>query len=270
MAVNNTTSLMGYGSIENILFGLQTAIIITLLVVLARIVLVRFLGALMSRGRISAATKATLTRLIDIITIFTVIIAFLEFFVSVQLLIITIAVFILISFLLFYYELREFVAYINLQLLRHLHGRNYEIKLPHHESPIYGRIVAIEPLTSIIEDIYGRRIYVSNTMLVNSVMKEYIPSIQLRVKLSYSNDDPMNVIKNITSSFKMLELGIFRIDEKKLIIEKISGDEIVARINAYPTSLPIRLTDLVKLANSINKSLSKYNPVIEFVDTSYK
>ncbi len=268
MAGNNT-GFLGFTSVEQLLFSLQTAIIITLLVILLRIVLVRFLAALMSRGRISAATKATLSRLIDIVAVFTVITAFLEVFVSIQILVITIAVFILISFLLFYYELREFVAYINLQLLRHLHGRNYEIKLPHHDTPVYGRIVAIEPLTSIIEDIYGRRIYVSNSMLVNSIVKEYIPSVKLRVRLTSRQGDPSSVIRDVTESIKSMDLGVFRIDEKKIVIEKIGGRELVARMNVYPMSLPIRLTDLVKLAEKINRTLHEYEPIIEFIDTGY-
>ncbi|RLG90289.1 MAG: hypothetical protein DRO16_02485, partial [Thermoprotei archaeon] len=58
----------------------------------------------------------------------------------------------------------------------------------------------------------------------------------------------------------------FRIDEKKLIIDKIGRGEVIARINAYPLAIPIRLTDLIKLAESLSKSLAKYNPVIEFME----
>lgn len=266
---NTTTTPFSIGVIEQIFFDLLTPVLIMLLIGLIYLVITRFLTALMNRGRISASTKATLSRLIGIISVFTIIVVFLQVIVSIELLVITIAILAFVSILIFFYELREFIAYINLQLLRHLHGRNYEIKLPYHEKPIYGRIVNIEPLSSTIEDIYGRRIYVANSLLVNSVMKEYIPSIQLRIRLSHAEGDPFTVVKDITDSIKAIDLGIFRLDEKKIIIEKIGGGEVVTRINAYPTSLPIRLTDLVKLADSLNKSLTKYNPIIEFIDTEY-
>ncbi len=268
---NNTTTPLGnithHGPIETALFSMWTAILITLLVVVVRIILARFITALMNRGRISAGTKATLIRLIDIITVFVILVAFLELVVTFNILILTITLLILASLVLFFYELREFLAYINLQLLRHLHGRNYEIKLPHHDKPIYGRIMSIEPLNSIIEDIYGRRIYVSNSLLVNSIMIEYVPSIQLLIKLSHAEGDPMTVVRDVIELIKRLDLGIFRIDEKKIMIKRIGGGEVVLIVRAYPSSLPIRLTDLVKLADTINKSLSKYNPVIEFIGT---
>jgi hypothetical protein len=255
---------LGSTSVENILFQLETPILITLLLIITRIILVRFLGALMSRGRISAPTKATLSRLIDLIVVFTTIVVFLEVVVSMEVLVLTVAVIIIIIFLLFYYELREFLAYINLQLQRHLHGRSYEFLLPNHPQPVYGRIISIEPLSSIIEDIYGRRIFVSNTLLVNGIIREYIPAVELRLTLHHRASSPEEVISDIASSIRELKLGIFRIDDKKIFVEKYGAQEAIVRIRAHPTSLPIRISDLAKIVESINKSLEKYDPIIEF------
>ncbi len=265
-AANNTTTTVVYGPVESIIFKMWTAIAITLLVVVIRIILARFITALMNRGRISAGTKSTLIRLIDVISIFIILVAFLELVVTAYMLVVTVALLIIASIILFFYELREFLAYINLQLLRHIHGRTYEFKLPHHDKPVYGRIISIEPLNSTIEDIYGRRIYVSNTLLVNSIMTEYIPSIQLLIKLSHAEGDPMTVVNDVIDSIKRLELSVFRIDEKKIVIRRIGGGEVSIIIRAFPTSLPVRLSDLLRLVEKINKSLAKYNPVIQFLE----
>ncbi|ABN70196.1 hypothetical protein Smar_1100 [Staphylothermus marinus F1] len=258
----NTTNL----TIEGILFSLQSALIVTLLVVLVRFIINRFLTVLFDRGVITISTKSTVMRFVDLSAILVILVAFLQALVSPPIVIYAVLVFAFIAITLFYYELREFVAYINLQLIRHMRGRNYEIYLPNHHKPIYGRIVSVELTNTIIEDIYGRRIYVSNSSLTNAIIKEYVPVIQLRLKLSHAEGDPIKVIEDITASLREIDTGIFRLDDKKILIDRIGGGEVIARINAYPLSIPLRFSDLVKLADLLSKSLAKYNPIIEFIE----
>ncbi|OYT37824.1 MAG: hypothetical protein B6U89_06765, partial [Desulfurococcales archaeon ex4484_58] len=167
---------------------------------------------------------------------------------------------------LFYYELREFLAYINLQLLRHLRGKTFEIYLPSHSKPIYGRIINIDLLNSTIEDIYGRRIYVSNSLLLNSILREHIPSIQLKITLNDIGDKVQDVLSNILSSFKEIDTGIFRIDDRKVSIERVSSNQISFKLVINPTSTPIRVSDLLSFTNTLNNLLSKYKPVIEVIE----
>lgn len=253
-------------TIENILFSLQSTIIISLLAILIRFIINRFLSVLFDRGAITIGTKSTIMRFVDVIVVLVILVAFLQALVAPPIVVYAVLVFATITITLFYYELREFVAYINLQLIRHIRGRNYEIYLPNHAKPIYGRIVSIELMNTIVEDMYGRRIYIANSLLVNAIIKEYVPVIQLRLRLSHAEGDPIKVIEDVTASIKSIDIGVFRLDEKKILIDKIGGGEVVARINAYPLSIPIRLTDLVKLADMLSKSLAKYNPVIEFME----
>ncbi|MCD6301201.1 MAG: hypothetical protein J7L82_03925 [Staphylothermus sp.] len=262
----NYTDIATSFSIENLLYSLRSAIIIVLLVILIRFIIGRLLTVLFDRGIITLGTRSTIMRFVDVVAVLVVITAFLQSLVAPPVVLYTLAIFTLLSSVLFFYEIREFIAYINLQLIRHIRGRNYEILLPNHNKPIYGRIVSVELMNTIIEDVYGRRIYVANSLLVNAIIKEYVPVIQLRIKLSHAEGDPIRVIEDVADSLRKVDIGVFRLDEKKLIIDKIGRGEVIARINAYPLAIPIRLTDLIKLADSLSKSLAKYNPVIEFME----
>ncbi len=253
-------------TVEQFLYSLQSAIIITLLAILVRFIINRFLNVLFDRGTMTLCTKSTSMRFVDILVILIILVAFLQALVAPPIVVYAVLVFTVIAVTLFYYELKEFVAYINLQLIRHIRGRNFEIYLPNHNRPIHGRIISVELMNTIIEDMYGRRIYVSNSQLVNAIIKEYVPVIQLRLRLSHAEGDPIRVIEDVMNSIRNIDTGVFRLDEKKLIIDRIGGGEVVARINAYPLSIPIRLTDLVKLADALSKGLAKYNPVIEFIE----
>ncbi len=253
-------------SVEAILFDMRYFFLAVLTIILIRILVSRFLNTLMNRGVITVGTKALIIRFIDVTLVFFILIALLQLLMPQSTVIIATASFLISMLILFYYEVREFIAYINLQLLRHIRGKSYEIMLPNHNKPIYGRILSVDPMTTVIEDIYGKKIYVANSLIVNSIMKEYVPSIQLRLRLSHAEGDPIKVVQDVIESLKGIELGIFRIDEKKFIIDRIGGGEVVARINAYPLSIPVRLADLVRLADSLTKSLAKYNPVIEFIE----
>ncbi len=257
-----------FPSPEQLLFKFQSVILVIIILVLMRILLVRFLTSLMNRGVVSASTKNTISRFIDVIVIFIILVTVLNVFVPPDIVVIAVSIFIVSSFILFFYEIREFVAYINLQLLRHIKGKSYEIRLPSHAAPVYGRIIDVEPMVSTLEDIYGKRIYIANSLLVNAIIKEYVPSVQLRIKLNTGEIDPLKVVDDLIKSIEEIDLGIFRIDSKKIMIEKIGVGEVVARIRAYPVSTPIRLSDLVRLANEINKSLIKYNPEIEFIEST--
>jgi hypothetical protein len=253
-------------SVEPIFYSLEPAIITILLVLLLRFVLNKILLSLAERGTLTIATKATIMRFIDITVFFVVVVVVLQVLVPPYQVLIAVSIIIVLGLFLFFYELREFMAYINLQLLRHLRGKTFEILLPHHTKPIYGRIISIDLLGSTIEDIYGRRIHVANTLLMNAILREHIPSIMLRISLNNPKGELVDMLSSLIDSLKNLDVRLFRIDERKISIEKMSNDVVVLRLIAYPSVTPVRIIDVINLVNRLNTMLRTYNPVIEILE----
>ncbi len=260
------TVLLQPSDIENALQIMQPIIVTIIVILLLRFILNKILSSLTERGTLTITTKATIMRFVDIIVGFIIILVVLQALIQPYQVFVVVAILLFISFFLFYYELREFVAYINLQLLRHLRGRTFEIRLPNHEKPVYGRIVNIELLNSTIEDIYGKRIYVSNSLLVNAVLREHIPSIELRITLHKLGPELASALENILGSLREIDTGIFRIDTKKISIEKVSRNSITFRLIVFPTSTPIRISDLLNFIELLNNLLNKYEPSIEVIE----
>ncbi len=260
LAMENTTS------IEVFIQTLQPAIIVVLMVLLLRFILNRIFTSLAERGTLTISTKATIMRFVDIAVFFIIIVAVLQILVAPYQVLLAVSILVLLASFLFFYELCEFLAYINLQLLRHLRGRTFEIYLPNHSKPIYGRIVNIDLLSSTIEDIYGRKIHVSNSLLMNSVLREHIPSIMLKITLRNVSEDPSNLLLNLMNSLRELDAKVFRIDEKKLALEKVGSDSLTFKLIVYPTATPVRIGDIVNLVKMLNMMMNKYDPLIEVVE----
>ncbi len=253
-------------SIEYWLYTLQPALIIIVLVLLLRFILNRILLSLAERGTLTLTTKATIMRFIDVIVFFIIVVVTLQVVIAPYQVLIAVSILVILGLFLFFYELREFMAYINLQLLRHLRGKTFEILLPQHSKPIYGRIIKIDLLSSTIEDIYGRRIHVSNTLLMNAILREHIPSIMLRITLRNIGENVTNTLNSLIDNMKEVDIKLFRIDERKISIEKMSGDELVFKLIVYPTVTPVRVSDIVNLINRLTNIMRTYNPVIEVLE----
>jgi len=253
-------------SIEDLLQALQPTIIVILLIVLLRFILSRVLSSLTERGSITVTTRATIMKAVDVVVFFTVIIALLQSVAAPYEVLIAIVLIIVIGLFIFYYELREFLAYINLQLLRHLRGRTFEIYFPYHSKPVYGRIVNIELLSATIEDIYGRKIYVSNSLLMNAVLKDHIPSITLKITLKNIGENPTALLNNVIGVIRDIESKIFRVDERRISIENMGLNSVVFKLTVYPFTTPIRISDLANFIGTLNSLLNKYEPVIEIIE----
>jgi len=264
---NNTThtSIQSF-TIEEILHQFQPALITILLLIILRIILSRVLSSLSERGILTLTTRATILRFIDLIMLFIAIATILQVFIQPTQLIFAMISLVVIAFILFFYELREFMAYINLQLLRHLRGRTYEIHLPFHDKPLYGRITHIDLLGSTIEDVQGRRIYVSNYLLMNSILREHVPTLSLKIALKTNGREPLQVFNELVNRIKNVDIKIFRIDDKRISIVKMDSNDLELVVNAYPAVIPLRNIDILELTNTIHNSLKDYEPRIEILE----
>jgi len=257
--------LINATSVEAFLQSLQPVFITILVILLLRFILSRILGSLADRGVLTLSTRATIMRFIDVIVFFAIIIVVLQATVQPIEVYVPLSIIVLLTVITFLPELREFTAYINLQLLRRVRGKVFEIHLPNHNEPVYGRITSVELLYSTIEDAFGRKMYVSNTQLMNSVLKEHNPLIRLRITVRNLGEEPVNTLNSILSSLKSFESSVFRIDEKRVWINSIGGEAIVFTLDIHPISTPIRMSDLMVFIDGLNKLLKKNEPVIEVV-----
>jgi hypothetical protein len=244
---------------------LEVITLLAVVVVVIRYILSRFLSSLTQRGSISLSSKALLTRLIDL----TLLSAFLIISVNIVTASLTpYAVVIVLGFTvltLFFYEVKQFAAYIALQMFRHVKGRNAEIYLHTTSEPIKGRIVEISPLTSVIEDFFGNKIYIPNTVLMESVIKELNPSINIRLVLSIKDEDVNDVFNDVRRVFKEVDLGPFRFNDNHVVIKSLNTKFLVVDIRLSSIALPIRNIDILKVLNQLSRALSKYEPVLEVV-----
>lgn len=252
--------------IEKLLEEYSWFIIVILLIVVTRILLTRIVNILFERGIFSIGTRAMLIRIIDTIMIIVVIIAILQVFQAPMVGYLMMAVFVAMILIIFFYEIREFTAYVSLQLLRHIKGRSLEIRLPGHEQPVYGKIVSMDPMSSIIEDIYGNKYFVANSLLVNAIVKERQPSILLRVTLVRKEGLTLKeIVENIVGIFGSSDLHTFRLHESQVEVVRVEGDKVTLNISVTPITVPVRVSDLIKLVEILNMRLKDYKPVIELI-----
>ena len=253
-------------SIEQYIYMFYPVILTVIVMLFVRIVLVRLLSGLVNRGVLTLGTKLTLVRVIDMIVLLTVLLSAVQLFARSLVVYVLIVLFGSVIIVLFYYEIREFTAYISLQLLRYVRGRSLEIYLPGHQRSVTGKIVSIEPFSSIIEDIYGNRIYVANSLLVNSVIREYVPALKLIVTMNPRGRELDAIVSDLREAFRRGEVGAFRLIENQITILKASEDQVRLGLMVTPLSIPIRINDVVRLIDSIKKMYGEHGVVVEIIE----
>ncbi len=256
-------------SIERILYDLAPAIILLAVIIVLRYFVSRLLSTFYRRGYIGVGTKITITRIMDSIFILIFSLFIIQSYVPSIVTYVVIVIFALLVAILFYYEIREFTAYITLQLVKYIRGRYLEISLPGHHRPIYGRIIAMDPFSSTIEDVYGNRTYVANSLLLHSAIRETSPFIPIRIRIQRTPAIELKeVIDKLTNVMRGEGIAVFRMQEHQIEIEKIDQSEISMFIKVIPASLPVRTNDLLKLIKYIENEFREYNPIIELISMS--
>ncbi len=235
-------------------------------IVIIRYLLGKFVASLVLRGNISAGIKATLVRIIDL--------ALLSAFLIISVNIVTasltpyaiLAILGAIVITLFFYEVKQFAAYITLQMFRHVKGRNAEVFLRGYSEPIKGRVVELTPLTTVMEDLFGNKVYIPNTLFIESAIKEHNPSINLRIILNLVKGEEVGELFNkVKAAFKNVDLGPFRFNESHVIIKSLDTESLVIDVRLSALALPIRNPDILRILDQLSKALHQYKPVLEIV-----
>lgn len=246
----------------------QTIISIALFIVIAiliRYVLAWFITTLMRRGLISVGTKMIMSRIIDIIVIVTVSLILIHIVTASLAPYVIMTVLGLLVLIMFYYEIREFTAFITIQMQRYARGTWIEVYLPGHTTPVTGRLVDVQPFNSILEDVYGNKIYMANSVLVNSLIKEYNPSVilQLTVNTSTPTGEQLRLSAMFDTVRESVENSPFRFDETYTLIKSMSMGKVSILIRLVPLTTPVRASDLYKIMNQVTMNLKEFDPKIE-------
>jgi hypothetical protein len=239
-------------------------IIVILIAIIIRYLLIKFLRTLEGRNIITIGTRALITRILDIIIlIFTVIVTVQIITAELTQYIIVLAVGIFM-FILFYYEIREFTAFVAIQLERRALKTWVEIYPPNLSNSIKGRIIEIQPFSSTIEDIYGNKMHIANSILLHSLIREYTPNVQLKITITYKENP------NIDEFFKIIKDALsrsyFRIDEQSFTLKTFNKDSITFIIKMIPQQVPLRKMDIYKIIREILKAFPENSITIELID----
>ncbi|MEM4485931.1 MAG: hypothetical protein QW116_01655 [Zestosphaera sp.] len=253
-------------------FSIQEMLSIIILVGVAlaiRFVFSWVISGISRRGVISAGTKALVTRIVDIAIVVMILIGVVGILTASLVPYVVVFVIAVLSLLLFYNEVREFSAYINIQLMKLRRNPWVEIFLPGIDKPITCRIVEISPFNTTLEDVFGNKIYVPNTVLSNSVYRARQPHIVLRIGLSVihglastGNFDCSRLTSTIS---EIVGDMLFRVEAEGTILRVIDPQRAEVIVSLVPAKLPIRAVDVTRLVSKLSGELKDYKPEIEVV-----
>lgn len=258
-------SMVNAGSdvVQRILLMLQVPLVIILTLIVVRILLKRVLDTLSIKRVLSIEAKEAIIRVLDIFIVITAFLMFLSQFVEVYSVLIAIGVIGLTIAIILFDRIRGFVIYIRLQADRRILNKPYMIILPGFSKSIYGRVISITSTYCTVEDVFGDRYIVPNTLIYNAILKPYTPYLTFRLKVKLPEGDSveqiLEVVKNIRSD-------IFRVDERKCVIDKISKNYIELKIVVHPLSATIRPIDIQNFVVEQLRHFKDYITEIELLD----
>ncbi|PUA32296.1 MAG: hypothetical protein B7O98_06440 [Zestosphaera tikiterensis] len=245
-------------------------LIVTVVIALSiRFFLNWLLSGIASRGVISLGTKSFVSRVIDIATLVVIVLGFVSIITASLTPYMVVLIIGVLTFVIFYHEIREFSAFINIQLLKLKKNLWVEIYLPGIDRPLIGRILDITPFNAVLEDILGNKVHIANSVLVNSVFRERQPHVVLRVKItSSSNPNERLDLKKITDEVKKAAADVlFRVESDGVMIKSIREDSVELILNIVPVKPPVKVGDIYKLVEAVYKALNGYNPEVEVTRT---
>ena len=234
-------------------------------IIFVRYLISWFVNTLAGSRIISYSAKTVIIKVLDILVISSIVIVSIHLITASLTPYIVAVVIGVLVFTLFYYEVKEFTAFITVHLQRFSKGTWIEVIIPRTGKVLRGRIVDVQPFSSIIEDIRGNKTYIANSLLVNSIIREYRPRIRVSLKLNKLNpnsslaDMDSNIIQKIRLASSELP---FRIEERSTFIRAISKGSIIITMELVPLSIPVRPTDVTKLTRHIINALSEYEPEV--------
>ncbi len=253
-------------TLTEILYLIAT-IVIALLI---RFFLNWLLSGMAGRGVISLSTKNLLSRVIDIATLVVIVLGFVSTITASLIPYMVVLIIGILTFVIFYHEIREFSAFINIQLLKLKKNLWVEVYLPGIDKPLVGRIVDITPFNAVLEDLLGNKVYIANSVLVNSVFRERQPHVVVRIGIfNTSNPNEHLDIKKITDEVRKAVADVlFRVESDGVMIKSIKEGSVELILNIAPVKPPVNAGDLYKLVEAIYNALRSYSPEVEVLRTA--
>ncbi|MEM0025486.1 MAG: hypothetical protein QXV93_01310 [Zestosphaera sp.] len=267
------------GPLENISLGLplsfQDFILIIILVVVAvalRFIFSWLLTNIAKRGVISQGTRILVTRIVDIVIAVMILIGVVGIVTASLVPYVVVFVIAILSLLLFYNEVREFSAYINIQLMRLKRNPWVEVYLPGIDKPLTCRILDISPFNTTLEDVFGNKIYVPNTVLSNSVYRARQPHVVMRLGLSVihglASTGDFDCSKIVNKVSDVARDMLFRVEAENTLLRMVDPQRVEIMVSLVPAKLPIRASDITRLTTKLSEALKDYKPEIEIVRIS--
>ncbi|MEM4475947.1 MAG: hypothetical protein QXS73_01345 [Desulfurococcaceae archaeon] len=258
------TAFISWKELEELLWKALPAILILLALLVLRLLVNRFISAMHERRILSLSVKYILSKVVDYIIILVYLSCLLYTYLP------TIPVIYVIGFvtatfiLMFFYDVREFLAYFYIIASKYPRGRPVVISLPRYGYRVFGRVNEVHMHGAEIEDFYGNKIYIPNTLLAGSITIETPVLVSLRVKTLFT--DRSRISDEISSLIDRLSKEIsqkipFSLDKESSYVEKIDVDkgEAMLILRFKPLSLPIKRGSTYELTKYI---VSNYGEVV--------
>lgn len=249
--------------VQEVLAKLEVPIIIIATLLIFRVLLKKFLDSLSSRGSISSIAKESVLRILDISIIVISFLTLIGQFIEVHLAIIALGALSVLLVLMLVDRIRGFIAYLALQMDRKMLGRHYMILVNGLGKPIYGKVTNISTSHCVVEDIFGERYIIPNTLMYNAILKPHAVSLvfDVRVRLTGKED-----LSRLISLFRDLKSEVFRIDDKRSIIRYVGPRGFIVRIIVHPISSTIRQSDINDFIAEILEKFREYEIEVKFVE----
>ncbi|WP_448578174.1 hypothetical protein [Thermosphaera sp.] len=248
--------------IQDLLSKIEVPVIIVLTLVIVRVLFKKLLDSLAMRGTISVIGKETVLRILDISIIVISFLVLVAQFIEVHMALIAIAGLALVLVFMLIDKIRGFIAYLSLQMDKKIMGKYYEIILPGFKEPIHGRVVRISSSHCEVEDALGEKYLIPNTLMYNAVLKSHTLTLVFDISLKLKGEGDL---RRVIDLFKDFKPEVFRIDDKRSIIQHVGPSKFTIRIVAHPTGPSIRHVEIVDFMSELIGRFKEYDPEVLFV-----
>lgn len=251
----------GINVVQEILKKLEIPFIAIITLVVIRFILRRLLNTLVAKRVLSLEAKDTIIRVLDIFIIVSALFVVLAQFVEVYPALIAVGILSLVLSLILFDRIRDFIEYVRLRADGRLLNKPYMFILNGLEKPIYGRVTNVTSTYCIIEDLNGDEYMVPNILMHNAILKPHVPCLifELRVKLKERKD-----IEKIAELVRNIKSDVFKVEERKCMINKVKALEVDLKIAAHPIMATLRPIDIHNFILELLEHFKEYDTEVEF------